>query len=307
MKASRITSVDFFEDLSSPYARKRFFWGFVLLGLLCTGGIWLFSSIIPQNTWTEVAKDVLTNILASIVVIVAFYFLYFHFIGPNPGLREMVPLRSQDIQTKLASLTKSARYYYFWGRSGSYFRSTPLIKLAEQARSEKAFTSIHVVLPDPSEPRLIKAYGDILKSLGEDNEGNKLLANVLATSTMCAIIGANNKYVQIKVYYSKFLPAFRVDMSDKGAVLTQDDPAKQGLFFEGGSEFHEMFRTTVTNEMLLSREVAWPVETFENLELDGSSSTAAILAQFGLPLGKAPDDVAKEVALMIEKRSHRYK
>jgi hypothetical protein len=82
--------------------------------------------------------------------------------------------------------------------------------LDEQSRKQKLVTDVEVVLPDPTDERLIKSYRDILASLGENPGGNPLLANVLATSIACAVIDANNKYIRIKLFYSKFLPAFRV-------------------------------------------------------------------------------------------------
>ncbi|MCA0047241.1 hypothetical protein LB577_09755 [Mesorhizobium sp. B283B1A] len=306
MKASKITTVDFFDDLASPYARKRFFWGFVFFAALCIAVIVLVRTYLPEGGFREVIDALATNILASVLIILGFYVLYMHFIGPNAGSREVIATRPRDIRERIEALPVGTRYYAFWGRSGSYFRSAPLLKLDEQARKDKLITDVDVVLPDPMDARLIKSYREILLSLGENPEGNPLLANVLATSMACAIISANNKYIRIRVFYSKFLPAFRVDMSENGAILTQDDPGKSALFFEAKSEFHEMFRTTVRNEMAVSTEVKWDESLFEGLGLVEKSCDKQTLNAFGIKLDDV-DNLQQEVATMITKRPHRYK
>lgn len=306
MKASKITAVDFFDDLGSPYARKRFFWGFAILGVLCIIAIYIAEKTFSKGIFQEVIEGISVNLLSSVIVIIVFYVLYMHLIGPNPGLREVVAVRPRDIRERIEGLTDGTRYYIFWGRSGSYFRSTPLLKLDEQARKQKLVTDVEVVLPDPTDERLVKSYREILSSLGEKHDGNPLLANVLATSLMCAIISANNKYIRVKVFHSKFLPAFRVDMSENGAILTQDDPAKSALFFEAKSEFHEMLRTTAKNEMAVSTEVRWDESIFVGRELVEKSCDKQTLNAFGIEL-KDVDSLQQEVAAMISKRLHRYK
>ena len=306
MKASKIAAVDFFDDLASPYARKRFFWGFVIFALLCVGVVLLARKYMPIGDLRDVVDAVAIELLAGVLIVLGFYFLYMHFIGPNKGLREVIATRPRDIRERIEALPVGTRYYVFWGRSGSYFRSVPLLKLEEQSRKEKLITDVDVVLPDPTDPRLMKSYREILNSLGENTVGNPLLANVLATSIACAIISANNKYIRIRVFYSKFLPAFRVDMSENGAILTQDDPGKSALFFEAGSEFHEMFRTTVRNEMAVSNEVKWDETLFEGLRLEEKSCDKKTLAAFGIGVEDV-DTLQQEVATMITKRPHRYR
>lgn len=260
----------------------------------------------PASGLREVVDAIAIEVLAGVLIVLGFYVLYMHFIGPNQGLREVTVTRPRDIRERMQALPVGTRYYAFWGRSGSYFRSEPLLTLDDHARKQKLITDIDVVLPDPMDPRLIKSYREILNSLGEAPAGNPLLANVLATSMACAIISANNKYIRIRVFYSKFLPAFRVDMSENGAILTQDDPGKSALFFEGGSEFHEMLRTTVRNEMAVSTEVKWDESLFEGLQLEEKSCDKQTLNAFGIAVDDV-DNLQQEVAMLITKRPHRYK
>jgi hypothetical protein len=306
MKASQITTVDFFDDLASPYARKRFFWGFVFFGALCAVVLLLSRNFVPAGGIRDVIDALAVEVLAGIMIVLGFYGLYMHFIGPNVGFREVTVIRPRDIRERMEALPIGSRYYVFWGRSGSYFRSVPLLTLDERARKEKVITDIDVVLPEPTDARLIKSYREILHSLGETSAENPLLPNVLATSIACAILNANNKYLRVRVFYSKFLPAFRVDMSENGAILTQDDPAKAALFFQAGSEFHEMWRTTVRNEMAVSVEVKWDEALFDGRGLDEKACDKQTLNAFGINVEDI-DKLQQEVATLITKRPHRYK
>lgn len=121
----------------------------------------------------------------------------------------------------------------------------------------------------------------------------------------CAIVSSNNKHLDIKVHLSRFLPAFRVDLSDNGAILTQDDKKKSALYFDYGSEFYDMFRSTVTNERDVSREVTWDKELFTGLKLEEKGCDAKTLIAFGISVGDV-DAIQQEVARLIAVRPHRY-
>ncbi|MGV8856529.1 MAG: hypothetical protein ACOH2L_18040 [Devosia sp.] len=305
MQKSKITAIDFFDDLDSPYARKWFFWGGIALCIVCLVLVILARNFMPNGILRDVVDGVFMQVLTGSLIILCFYGLYMHFIGPNPGLREVTVIRPRDISGRMKELPVAARNYMFWGRSGSYFRSYPLLMLDEQAKVQKRTIDVEVVLPDPMDDRLIGLYRDILSSLDEPSEGNSLLANVLATSMACAIVSANNKYINIRVYYSKFLPAFRVDLSDKGAILTQDDKSKSALFFEFGSEFYEMFVNTVKSETAVSREVKWEDALFKGKKLEERSCDKETLNAFGIAITNV-DELQAQVAEMITKRKHRY-
>jgi hypothetical protein len=108
------------------------------------------------------------------------------------------------------------------------------------------------------------------------------------------------------VYYSKFLPAFRVDLSDNGAIMTQDDMAKSALFFEFGSEFYEMLVNTIRNEAAVSREIRWDEAIFRGKKLEEKSCDKQTLNAFGIEIDDV-DTLQQEVAKMIAERKHRYK
>ena len=229
MKASKIRTTDFFDDLTSRYARRRFFWGFLIIIIFC---LILVSILKDWNglTTTDIIISILIEVVSGSLIILGFYALYVYFIGPNVGFREVSVLRPQDISGKMKVLPLNVTTYMFWGRSGSFFRSYPISILDKQASDRKHNVTIDVLLPDPEESRLVDSYRDILTSLGENEGENALLSHVIATCITCAIVDANNRFINVRVYLSRFLPGFRLDLSDNGAILTQDDKKKVHYF-----------------------------------------------------------------------------
>jgi hypothetical protein len=253
---------------------------------------------LSQGIIREILTSLLIEVIAGSLIILAFYCIYVYFVGPNLTVREVSVTRPQDIRDRMKHLPLGVSHYMFWGRSGSFFRAYPLLKLDEQAKREKKNIDVEVVLPDPTDARLVASYQEIVRALGETPNKNTLLANVLATSIACAIISANNKFIKIKIFYSKFLPAFRVDISNQGAILTQDDPGKSALFFEFESEFYEMFRTTVRSEMSVSREVKWNETLFKGRSLDEPSCDKSIINGFGIDVEDF-DAILRDVTVLI--------
>lgn len=97
-----------------------------------------------------------------------------------------------------------------------------------------------------------------------------------------------------------------MDISDHGAVVTQDDRTKSALYFEGGSEFCEMFKTTIRNETAVSKKVAWNSALFKGRPVDASSVDKDTLSAFGVQLGNI-SNLQQEVAEFLTKKTHRYK
>jgi hypothetical protein len=306
MKASKITAVDFFDDLTSPYARRRFLWAFLLLCALCAIFIYLTSQFIPHEGVRLVLTDIFTKVISDATVIIVFYWVYIYFIGTSTLLTEVAVTRSQDISEQIKSLPLKTGNYIFWGRSGSFFRAYTLLELDRHARELKKVIDIEILLPDSTDQKLVESYNDIIRTLGETSNKNTLLINVLATCMACAIVSANNKFIKIKLFKSRFLPAFRVDIADQGAILTQDDPKKAALFFQAGSEFYEMFKTTVRNEMSISTEINWGEALFKGLSLDEKSCYISTINAFGISVDNI-SEIQLEVGRLIAQRPHRYK
>ena len=229
-----------------------------------------------------------------------------HLIGPSVKSTDLRSLRAQDINEEVKLLSLDAETYMFWGRSGSFLRAYTLPELDRQARAKKYNVRIEILLPNPEEDRLVASYNGILQSLNENEEENALLFHVIATCLTCAILEANNRHLKIEVYLSHFLPNFRLDLSDNGAILTQDDKAKPALYLGKGSEFYEMFRGTIINERDVSCKINWDNELFRGLGLEETSCNKDTLNAFGINFSKL-DEVQRRVSRLITEKPHRYK
>ena len=307
MRASKITGLDFYEDLTSSYVRKRFFWG--VLGLVAVLALVLLAlaTYVPA-TWptvSEVIATVITDVISGAVIIFLAYLLYVYFIGVGSPATEVTVTRPQDIQARVMALPLDTSRYFFWGRSGAFFRGETLRKLDEEARKHNRSISVEVLLPDPNDSRLVESYREICVSLGEDERQNPLLPNVLATSMVCATLAGNNRLLEVRLFLSHFLPGFRLDLSDNGAILTQDDKTKPALWIESGTESYEMFRNTMLNERRVSREVTWDDKLFRGVDLEDASRDPERLLAFGV---EVPDleHVRRDVGTLIKDKWHRY-
>ena len=95
MKASKITALAFFEELTSKYARRWFFCSFLTLVLVCLLVVYAINGLTK-----DVFVSVLIEIMAGSLIILAFYVVYVYFIGTNPGVGEVSVVRPQDIGEK---------------------------------------------------------------------------------------------------------------------------------------------------------------------------------------------------------------
>ena len=306
MRTSKFTAIDFFDELTSTYARKRFVAGLGIVTLVSLLLILLVQTCFTSQTPKDIATTILIEILAGTVLVFLFYLYYVKFVGFKISDRDIHVTRSEDIQQIVRSLPSDARTYRFWGRSGSYFRAYTLREIDAITKRTKRNVRIEVLLPDPLDTRLISSYREILESLGENDGENPLLPHVLATCIACAVLSANNRYLEINIFLSSFLPAFRLDLTDRCGILTQDDKRKSALYFESPSEFFDMFENTMINERKVSKEVNWEADSFRNLEFGDDSISRARLEAFGIAIDNLRD-VQDRIRILLTKFPHRYK
>ena len=299
-----MTAINFIDDLSSKYARRRFFALFLLMPVLCAFVAYLIGQSDPEDFLREFSGSLLVEISAGSFIVLFVYALYVYFIGTEPP--ELSVIRSRNIGRKMKEMPIETSVYLFWGRSGGFFRDYPLMELNERATLEKRNIRIEVLIPDPSDPRLVSSYTGILRSLREPASGNPLLPQVLATCLACAILDSNNRFLQVSVHLSRYLPGFRLDLSDRAGILTQDDKKKSALYFESNSEFYNMFRATMVNERDVSSEVKWKPEVFSGLTLEDDNCSIESLREFGIEV-PISEYIVDEVARLIRERPHRYK
>ena len=306
MKASKIISLNFFDDLSSTFVARSFLFIFAVLVCLTLFAAFALNKYPAPSFWTETTTQLLIEICSGSIIILSVYFLYLLFIGPNTETSQVSATRPQDISEKIEELPQDTRNYMFWGRSGSYFRAHPLRTMDEQARQSRRNINVIVLLPDPNDARLTESYRKILESLGENEGDDPLLPHVLATCVACSIVSAKNRHLDVQVFLSSFIPGFRLDLSDNGAMLTQDDRNKSALHFTANSEFYEMWRSTMLDECKISCLVQLNNYDFRSLSLHTSEYPPDALNSFGIHISDS-EKLRKRVASLVRDKLHRYK
>jgi hypothetical protein len=244
--------------LRSRYTIRRFFLIYGLCLAVAILSLLLIAHAFPSDHWFRlISKDFLINLAAVIAVFMTTYAFYL-FVTP-PGLRnaEVIPLRDVEISDEIIDLLKEATDYWFWGRSGSYFRSEILPRLDQIARTERRRIRIRLVLPDPSRPENCLRYKQILTGLNEFADDNTLAANVTATIVMIANLCSRNPYLDAEVGLCATVPTLRYDLSNNGALLTRDAKKLPALLTNSGNAYFEMFRDAVESELSQSKKVTW--------------------------------------------------
>lgn len=287
-------------------SKKPVLFIFLVCLVLCIG---IFAVLNPETfleSLNNIAPSATVEIFSAILIILIVYFGYVKLIGVNREAQEVRVIRPGDINGEIRSLPIETSYYYLWGRSATYFRSETLRALDNYSKENRITVEVNVLLPDPLIEELCNAYDDMMAAVGEARGQNKLLKNAIATATICAIISANNRNIRVNLFFSKFLPAFRVDISEQGAILTEDDKKLYALAFSRGSQFFEMFRSMIENEKEISRRASWDASKFRGYSLEQGAVSFDLMDSFGFD-STFISEHQDEISALIQKRDHRYK
>jgi hypothetical protein len=291
--------------LRSPYTKRSFFaiYGAILVFLLVLLGV-LTASLEAGSAWRDASTNFLGNFAATVAIFLVTYG-FFVFITPS-GLRnaKVLPLRSAEIADGLVDLVNDASDYWFWGRSGSYFRAVVLPRLTELARRDRQHVTVRIVLPDPAEPRNARRYAAIKHGLGETADQNTLAANVVATVVAAAAASAQNPYLHVRIGLCATVPALRYDLATSGGLITRDARSLPAILVNAGNPYFEMFRDAVENEFAQSREVTWD----DNATILHESGDVSVADALKVVIGLTVKDSAIITAAssLLASKTHRY-
>jgi hypothetical protein len=306
LPASKYISMSVLNDLGSRSARRRFIGTFAILLIATSLSYWATCLLGKQTMWTAFVQSVSANLFSAALTVLIVYGAYIYFIHEDIERPEIETLRPSDISEEIKNLQKDTSFYFLWARSATYFRAETLNRLDNHARDSRITIDITVLLPNPEITQLSDAYEGMVKILGEKDGKDKLFKNAVATSAACALAAANNKNLKIKVCMSNFLPSFRIDMSELGAILTEDDKSLYGLKFSRRSQFFEMFRTMMICELGLSRVVDFNKYTWENHRGGVDDIPIDALLSLGFS-GNRIRCLKDEIISIIKPKDHRYK
>ena len=102
---------------------------------------------------------------------------------------------------------------------------------------------------------------------------------------------------------SHFFPRFRLDLSDDGAILTQDDKKKPALYIERGTESYEVLSNTIFNDRRVSCEITCQLS--RGVDFENAACGPERLLAFDVEV-KDLNYVQQDVGTLIENRWYRY-
>lgn len=144
------------------------------------------------------------------------------------------------------------------------------------------------------------------RSAKKEGSSRALVAHVFATCFVCAVEDAKNTHLDVSVYLSKHLPTYRLDLSDNGAILTQDDKKRAALQFTSDGEFFDLWRNAITGEKDRSTRVLWDREKFKGASLAPGRKVSELLESLNIDM-TAHDGLEREVTCLVDNPFHRYR
>jgi hypothetical protein len=289
--------------LRSKYSIRKFFvlFGGLLVLLLV---ILLLVTAAPCAIWRSAALNFLGNFAATVAIFLVTYLFYV--LVTSPGLRNasVIPLQDVEIGNEIVDLPAGASDYWFWGRSGSYFRSAVLPRLAELSRTERKHVKLRVVLPNPGINSNDSHYKHIKRGLGETASDDTLRANVIATIVSVVSACSRNPYLSAEIGLCGTVPVLRYDLSNNGALITRDAKHLPALLINSGNPYFEMFRDAVENELRQSLRISWDAVVAGEVATDQLLSPALVSTIQHLP--PVTDGARKEAEQLLKANTSRY-
>ncbi len=290
--------------LRSRYTIRRFFvsFGGLLAGLLLL--LFAITALAPAgDVWREASTNFLGNFAASVAAFLVVYGFYLYVTPPGLRNAEVVPLRDVEIGDEIIRGINGVSDYWFWGRSGAYFRSAVLPKLDEAARQERRHVTIRVVLPDPGQGNNGDLYRRFKQGLGEAADGNTLAANVLATVTSVVRVCQENPYLKAEIGLCPSLPVLRFDLSSAGGLITRDARNLPAILVNAQNPYFEMFRDAVENELSQARRLSWDTPSMAAMPAD-QFAPEFVAAIHGMP--SFSPEMVEAARKSVTERSSRY-
>ncbi len=291
--------------LRSPYTKRRFFaiYGAILAFLLILLLV-LTASLEAGSALRDASTNFLGNFAATVAIFLVTYG-FFLFITPS-SLRnaKVLPLRSAEITDELFNLVNDTSDYWFWGRSGSYFRAKVLPRLTEIARRERKHIKVSIVLPDPYGPGNAHRYATMKTSLGEGADENTLAANVVATIVTAVDASIRNPYLNVHIGLCATVPVLRYDLATSGGLITRDARSLPAILVNAGNPYFDMFRDAVENELAQSSKVTWEDRSISSDQSGEVSVADALKVVSGLTVNDP--DIIQAASLLLASKTHRY-
>jgi hypothetical protein len=230
--------------------------------------------------WVSLIDKLVAGVVLAIIALV-----WYRLTAPRSGFAEdLEVVEAWNNNPKLSAPLSSTKAYWFRGRSGRWFRNVAIPALSNAASRDQVTRTITMILPDPNDGTVLKAYADHRNSLAGSTGGRwtpeRIRLEILATIIAAGQTAAHNRLFTARVFLISDFSVFRYDLSDAGLMMTREDPRLPGWFSREGTRFYASVKedlriaTERGREVILS-QAAWPQE------LIPASDLPPLVAQLG--------------------------
>ena len=235
---------------------------------------------LPSPTLPSILSQILSNMLSAAIASVATMSLLLFFSPPPEPESGTTILRPTDRGPVIAQTRHNAHSWWFSGGLGRYTRASTLPELAEQARNNNKTIEVTLHLLDLHDTDACAAYADYRGSAWSAKDGTEWTQRrvqlELAATLAAAAVYQSGSRLDVRVRWRPAMSVFRIDLGDRGAVMTQEDTRQEALFFGPGSGGYAGFREQLRVDHQFLRSATMPKIAVPVHQLTESTLKSAI-------------------------------
>ena len=301
------------EHLNSPYRRRLFFVVSLLMIALLAGLQFLALPRLfdlPSPPLPVILGQVFSNMLSAAVASVATMAALLFFSPPPEPESGTTIVRPHDRSRVIEQTRHDADRWWFSGGLGRYTRASTLPELAEHARRNNKTIEVALHLLDLHDTATCEAYAEYRRSAWSAKYDTKwtlrrVQLELAATLVAAAVYGYASPRLNVSVRWRPAMSVFRIDLGDRGAMMTQEDTRQEAIFFGRASGGYAGFREQLRVDDQFLRPAKMPRIDAAVDELTDSTLKSAIPGS-DLEQLQLTDPELRTIVDWLRSRKHPY-
>ena len=231
--------------LSSPSQRRVFLFISLLLLAGSIVSVLLIALLAPATpVWNDLRSFLISIVASGVFALTSGLYLTYMFNDPN-DLATKFAVLPQDIRKALEEIASNAPNYRIYVRTGRHFRSEILPILIKHARQSQSRMRIEVILLDLRHEELCDRYARFRANSSFDRSlWDLAYVRTEVLSTILALIHAskdNADLLEIGLFLSTRLSAFRIEGSANELLVTREDPKDNAMRYRRSDRDYSAF------------------------------------------------------------------
>lgn len=293
--------------------RKKFYPSFLLfLLILILLRLFVIPSITSENDKNQVydiINSTLDALFSTSFATVAIAELIGFFIPNIIKISRIETIEPIEIKKEFRESLSTTTSWHYRGGCGRYNRSVTIPELGKRSLSDNVTHNITIQIIDPSNSELCMKYSDYRNSLKSARTNKwspqKVKIDLLATIAICYINKNIYPKLEIKIGLLQTFSIWRIDLSDKQAIITKEEKSESALKCVEKTLFYNSYN----EDLLLSLKHSKILEAEQNKLQKDNLSIQSLRSFFNkLKIGKIKlsDLDYQEIIKIIEKPVNPY-